>query len=93
MKIYPSKSQIEYTDKVDSNMDITLAYINSDYIEKTITININNKYNYNKIKEVLPYDEFSTNNESYPEITLYNKDYSAINTNEQSNMLIRESNT
>ena len=93
MKIYPSKSQIEYTDKVDSNMDIPLAYINSDYIEKTITININNKYNYNKIKEVLPYDEFSTNNESYPEITLYNKDYSAINTNEQSNMLIRESNT
>ena len=41
MKIYPSKSQIEYTDKVDSNMDIPLAYINSDYIEKTITININ----------------------------------------------------
>ena len=45
MKIYPSKSQIEYTDKVDSNMDIPLAYINSDYIEKTITININNKSN------------------------------------------------
>ena len=82
MKIYPSKSQIEYTDKVDTNTDIPLAYINSDYIEKTINININNKYSYNKIKEVLPYDKFETKNESYPEITLYNKDYIAINTND-----------
>ena len=93
MKIYPSKGYITSTDKVDMNTDIPLAYINSDYIEKTIDININNKYNYNEIKEILPYDEFTADNESYPEITLYDSSYSALDKEKQNAFLTRESNS
>lgn len=93
MKFYPSTASINYSNKTDLNTEIPLAYINTNYAENTININIHEKYNYDKVKEVLPYDIFNSKNDGFPEITLFNKDKSEITINDQQEMLIRKSNT
>lgn len=88
MKIYPSKHTITIKDEVDLNEEIPIAYINSQYEEETVNINIREEFKYDETKEILPYTSFKTSNEKYPEITLYTDD-GAIDKKTQNSLFLR----
>lgn len=91
MKIYPSKHTITIADEVNLNEEIPIAYINSQYEEETVSINIREEFKYDEVKEILPYTSFNTSDEKYPEITLYTND-GPIDKNTQNNLFLRLNN-
>lgn len=85
MKFYPSTHKIYNVDKVDTSEDIALGYLDSEFIEETIKVNINDEYNSNLIKEVLPYSTVNS-----LEITLFDKNENSINLDEQEKLFTRQ---
>lgn len=85
MKIYPGTHLIYNVETVNTDEDIALGYLDSEFVEESINININDEYNINSIKEVLPYSALDT-----LELTLYDNNNLALNIEEQEQLLIRQ---
>lgn len=85
MKIYPGTHQIYNVDSVNSDEDIVLGYLDSEFIEETITINVNDEQDQEINKSIFPYETFDS-----LEMTFYDDCGNPISTEEQEKILTRE---
>nr|DAV25111.1 MAG TPA: hypothetical protein [Caudoviricetes sp.] len=85
MKIYPGKHRIYNVTEIDANRDIALGYLDSEFLEEKIIINVNDELSVDSSTELLPYTSLKS-----AEITLYNKDGKPLNKEEQEKLLIKQ---
>lgn len=85
MKIYPSIYEIYNVDKVDMNEDIALGYLDSEFMEETVKVNVIDKYNKNSTKEMLPYNTINS-----LEVTLFDSNGVALTLEEQEQLFTRQ---
>lgn len=86
MKIYPGKHEIRNVTKTDLSEEIVLGYVDSEYLEETIEINISDDFNSSYSKELLPYSIIDN-----LEMTFYTKDGIALTKKEQEEIILRQS--
>ena len=85
MKIYPSKHTIATVSEVNTNEEIALGYLDSEFMEETIYINVNDDLTITEMKELLPYNTLNS-----LDVTLFDKDGNPLEKAEQEKMLIRQ---
>lgn len=85
MKIYPGNHKVFSTETIDKNRDIPLAYLDTDFLEETISIAVSDEMAISSVTEVLPYDLFKTT-----EVTLYDKYGDPLTKEEQSDLLVKQ---
>lgn len=86
MKIYPGKHKIYNVTEIDTNRDIPLGYLDSEFLEQTIHVNVSDDLSISSTTELLPYS--SLNN---IEISLYDKNGNPLKKEEQETLLIKQS--
>lgn len=85
MKIYPGKHSIYNVDSVDTSEDIALGYLDSEFIEETISIRVNDDLDEASKIEVYPYNTFDT-----LEVTLYDENENALTVQNQNDTMTRQ---
>jgi hypothetical protein len=85
MKIYPGKHRIYNVTEIDTNRDIALGYLDSEFLEEKIIINVNDELSVDSSTELLPYTSLKS-----AEITLFDKDGKPLNKDEQEKLLIKQ---
>lgn len=88
MKLYPSKHVIANVDSVDIREEVVIGYLNSDYIEEEVIIDIKSEYSNDFKKEMLPYETF-INEKGFPNITIYDKDNNPLSKEKQNDLFSR----
>lgn len=86
MKLYPGNHDIYSVTKTDSNEEVVLGYVDSEYLEETIEINVSDDFNSSYSKELLPYNTIDN-----LEMTFYTRDGKALTKEEQEKMILRQS--
>ena len=85
MKIYPSNHTIRTVSTVNTDEDLVLGYLDSEFIENTIRINVNDNLTTSETKELLPYSIVDSLN-----ITLFDVNNNPLSKIEQEKLLIRQ---
>ena len=85
MKIYPGKHKVYNVTEIDTNRDIALGYLDSEFLEEKIIVNVNDELSVDSSTELLPYTSLKS-----AEITLYDKDGKPLSKDEQEKLLIKQ---
>lgn len=85
MKIYPGKHKVYNVTEIDTNRDIALGYLDSEFLEEKIIVNINDELSVDSSTELLPYTSLKS-----AEITLYDKEGNPLSKDEQEKLLVKQ---
>lgn len=86
MKLYPGTHGIYSVEKTDSSEEVILGYVDSEYLEESIEINVSDDFNSSYSKELLPYNTIND-----LEMTFYTRNGVALAKDVQEEMITRES--
>lgn len=87
MKIYPGKHLINSADSVNSDEDIALGYFDTEFIDSTVSMTINDEYATGTKKEILPYSTIDS-----LDIVLYDENGLPLSSEEQMDAIVRDMN-
>lgn len=85
MKIYNGKHAVYNVTKIDHNRDIPLGYLDSEFMEESVNVIINDELSTTSKTELLPYSILDS-----AEITLYDKNGEPLNKEEQEKLLVKQ---